>query len=190
MTQRTGFPIQTYSGIFFYPLDPRVEEVRIVDIAHALSQQTRFTGHLKKFYSIAEHSVHVSYLCKPENALNGLMHDATEAYLCDVATPVKRDPRFSFYTEAEDALAEVIIDAFGLTRPLMPEDVRWADKLMVGAEALTLMLHPPIDDWHLKYGKNDEFPVDIIRAYQPRDAATRFMMRFNELTSKQAAKAA
>ena len=52
--------IETYSGKRFYILDPRPQDVDIVDIAHALSLLTRFTGHTREFYSVAQHSVLVS----------------------------------------------------------------------------------------------------------------------------------
>ncbi len=185
VTARNGDYIQTYTGLKFYPLDPRPEEVRIEDIAHALSQQTRFVGHLKRFYSIAEHSVHVSYLCKPENAMAGLMHDATEAYLIDVARPVKRDPRLAFYSIAENALMDVISERFGLPKPMMNDDIKWADNIIIGAEAITLMNQPPVDGWHLKYGAPDEFPVHMIKAWTPRKAKAAFMRRYEELTRNQ-----
>jgi hypothetical protein len=88
---RVGDWIQTYSGRQFWPLDPRVEDVHLEDIAHALSNVCRYTGHVREFYSVAEHSVHVSWSCEPEDALWGLLHDASEAYLADMARPVKQN---------------------------------------------------------------------------------------------------
>src|ERR1017187_10636100 len=76
--------ITTFSGIHFWPLLPNPADIRIEDIAHALSNQCRFAGHAREFYSVAEHSVRVSQLCPPEDALWGLLHDASEAYLTDV----------------------------------------------------------------------------------------------------------
>ena len=69
-----GF-IGTFSGLRFWPLDPNPEKILIDDIAHALAHQCRFGGHASRFYSVAEHSVHVSRLCLPEHALWGLLHD-------------------------------------------------------------------------------------------------------------------
>src|ERR1700677_3623058 len=59
--------IQTCTGRAFYPSDPRPEYIDINDVAHALSMQCRFTGHVKKFYSVAEHSLRVSWLIDQRN---------------------------------------------------------------------------------------------------------------------------
>ena len=87
----------TYTGKEFYPLDPNPADIDIKDIAHALSNCCRFAGHIKSFYSVAQHSVIVSELCEPENALAGLLHDASEAYLSDIARPVKYTEQMEGY---------------------------------------------------------------------------------------------
>ena len=69
----------------------KIDDINIYDIAHALSQICRFTGHTKKFYSVAEHSVRVSYLALGQaNKRYGLMHDAAEAYINDLSTSLKK----------------------------------------------------------------------------------------------------
>src|ERR1035441_7448066 len=83
-----GF-IGTFSGLRFWPLDPDPDKILIEDIAHALAHQCRFGGHASKFYSVAEHSVHVSKLCAPKDALWGLLHDASEAYCGAVWAPAR-----------------------------------------------------------------------------------------------------
>ena len=79
-TSRNGDWLQTFTGKAFFPLDPRPEEMDIFDIAHALSNLCRYGGHCNKFYSVAEHSVLVSILCRlyygEQVALQGLLHDA------------------------------------------------------------------------------------------------------------------
>lgn len=88
----TGPWIQTVSGKRFYLLDPRPEMICLEDIAHALGQLCRFTGHTRQFLSVAEHSVTVSHLLKPFGPaaeLAGLLHDAAEAYIGDVNNPLK-----------------------------------------------------------------------------------------------------
>ena len=144
---RKGDWIQTFSGVHFYSLDPRPEEIRLVDIAHALSMQCRFTGHTSDFYSVAQHSLYVSQICDPVNALWGLLHDASEAYLVDVARPVKLQPEMLAYREAENRLMACITKRFNLLSPTMPPDVHAADQTMLGAEAAALMKATDNSHW-------------------------------------------
>ena len=82
--------MQTHSGVHFHLLRPVADEVRLMDIAHALSRIPRFTGHTHgpHAYSVAQHSVWVAEEVAPEMALVGLLHDAHEAYIGDISTPV------------------------------------------------------------------------------------------------------
>lgn len=82
--------IQTHNRKAFEILNPRPDDITIEDIAHALSNQCRFTGHTKYFYSVAQHSFYASLYVSPRNAIAAFLHDASEAYLCDLATPVKK----------------------------------------------------------------------------------------------------
>lgn len=130
--------IQTFTGRRFWPLDPRAEDIRIEDIAHALSNICRFTGHTLKFYSVAQHSVLVSRIVPPADALWGLLHDASEAYLTDIAKPVKESPAFAEYKLAEDKLARVVAEAFSLPWP-MPASVKKADCVLLATERRDVM---------------------------------------------------
>src|ERR1017187_4953916 len=118
--------ITTFSGIRFWPLLPNPADIRIEDIAHALSNQCRFGGQAREFYSVAEHCVRVSQLCRPEDALWGLLHDASEAYLSDVPAPMKELPEFEAYRAAERSLQRVIAVRFGLA-PEQATSVSQAD---------------------------------------------------------------
>ncbi|HKK06533.1 MAG TPA: hypothetical protein VKA50_11875 [Gammaproteobacteria bacterium] len=81
--------ILTYTGRRVDLLDPDPATIEPEDIAHALSNMCRFNGHCRHFYSVAEHSWHVALLVSRENALQGLMHDAAEAYVADITRPLK-----------------------------------------------------------------------------------------------------
>ena len=105
--------IQTYTGKKFWPLDPRPEDVDIVDIAHALSMQCRFGGHCLRFYSTAEHSVYVSHHCGSA-ALIGLLHDGSEAYLLDMLAPIKE--YMPDYKAAEKRCQAAVYRAFACLR--------------------------------------------------------------------------
>jgi hypothetical protein len=136
--------IVTYTGRWIEPLTPDPDDIAIEDIAHALSNQCRFTGHVKQFYSVAEHSVRVSYLLGENNYSKavqwaGLLHDSSEAYLSDIARPVKRSPEISrFYDAAEEGLMTVIAEKFGFKWP-MQKAVKWADDVLLRSEQRDLM---------------------------------------------------
>ena len=87
--------MQTYTGRKFWPLDPRSEDFDIMDIAHALSLTCRFNGHCLRFYSVAEHSCHVHDAAPERLKTQALLHDAPEAYINDMVSPLKKDmPEF------------------------------------------------------------------------------------------------
>jgi hypothetical protein len=87
--------ILTFTGKKFDLLDPQVEQICIEDIAHALSNQCRFAGHTKHFYSVAQHSIILAENVVKQNEINpalqlrALLHDAAEAYMNDIPAPMK-----------------------------------------------------------------------------------------------------
>jgi hypothetical protein len=176
---RKGDWMQTYTGRQFWPIDPRADEIDIVDIAHALSQQCRFAGHCKTFYSVAEHSWRTSNVCNSENALWGLLHDASEAYLVDLPTPVKHASEMgSAYQVIEDRLMKVIADRFDLPWP-MPEDVKKTDAFMLHWEQRDLMAPPPAP-WA---GQGSVLlPKTKLEPLHPVIAEYLFLKRFCELS--------
>jgi 5'-deoxynucleotidase YfbR-like HD superfamily hydrolase len=169
--------IQTYTGKKMFPLAPRPEDVCIEDIAHALAMQCRFTGHCNFHYSVAQHSVYVSLNC-PKDALHGLLHDASEAYICDLASPLKRSGRFEDYKVIEKNLQDVIYSKFGLTTK-EPATVKAVDIRMLVTEARDLM-SPQHPEWI-----NSVEPYDWhIDQMSPSRAKHFFLQRFYELTDK------
>lgn len=131
--------IETVSGIQFPFIDPQIEHVNIKDIAHALSLNCRFVGQCSQFYSIAEHSWHVARLLDgtPLSVqLAGLLHDGSEAYLTDIASPVKA--HLPDYKVIEDNIHSVIFRKYGLEFPMHPA-VKQADLTMLSTEAHYLM---------------------------------------------------
>ena len=176
--KRKGDWMATQSGRVFWPLDPRAEEVDIHDIAHALGNLCRYGGHSRDFYSVAEHSIHVSRLVPAEHALCGLMHDATEAYLVDMPRPIKAGlPR---YREIEGRLWRVIAAKYRL--PIqMPQCVIDADVAMLFTERDQLLPNAPQEGWGM--GLTTPVVADVtIFGYSPAKAAARFLQRFQELT--------
>ena len=132
-----GDCIRTFTGIYINVFEPKIEDIDIRDIAHALSNQCRFGGHLPQFYSVAQHSLVVSKLLNGSDELVGLLHDASEAYLLDIPSPIKK--KLSNYKEIEDGLMKVISKKFGFEYPLN-ENVKKADAVALQNEWDYVML--------------------------------------------------
>jgi len=133
--------MQTFTGRAFYPLAAEPADVDPADIAHALSLICRYGGHVKTYYSVAEHCVLMSRAVAPENALWALLHDATEAYMGDMIRPLKR--AMPAYAAAEDRLMAVICARFGLD-PACPPEVKAADNRILHDERDALLTAAPL----------------------------------------------
>ncbi len=167
--------IQTYTGRRFWPLNPLPEDIDIVDIAHALSNLCRFNGHTRRFYSVAQHSVLVSVIVPEPLALEGLMHDAAEAYFSDVTRPVK--PHLFGLYEIEDRIHSAIAARLGITDRINPA-IKHADLVMLATERRDLLL-PTVDEWDCLDGITPR--QEQITAWNPETAKQQFLERFEEL---------
>lgn len=174
--ERKGDWAQIYSGKKFWPLDPKPEEVDLKDIAHSLALQCRFNGHCNHFYSIAQHSVLVSKIVHPKQALAALFHDSSEAYTGDIVSPLKKflPPEFK---EIEKAIEEVIFKHFGIKK-VDHYEIKRADKIALFTEMRDVMKEPS-DKW-----EGAEFfephPEKII-PLNPEEAEKEFLERYKEL---------
>lgn len=175
--QRHGDFMQTYTGRKFFPMDPKPNEVCIRDIAHSLSLQCRYAGHCRRFYSVAEHCVHIArWLVGIDRsaALFGLLHDASEAFLIDVPRPVK--PFLSGYRDAEAKVMAAVCQRFGL--PLeMPAAVHEADERIIADELVNLV---PMS-WHARH--TDGLGVTL-QYWSPAEAEEEFLETFKALTGE------
>ncbi len=128
--------ILTHSGIEFDLCKPDPDLIEIEDIAHALSNLCRFTGHTKHFYSVAQHSYLCATLVPQEHQLEALLHDAAEAYIGDVSSPLKA--LLPGYQMIEFNLEQAIRKRFELP-PKKSAWVKEADLMMLAAEKAQLM---------------------------------------------------
>ncbi len=133
--------METRSGNRFYPEDPEGSTYTIDDIAHALSMLCRFAGQGDRFYSVAQHCVEVSRAVgsDPVRRRWGLLHDASEAYVVDMPSPVKHVPAMRPYRELEDRITAAIATTFDLSLP-EPLAIKRADRRLCRAEAEMLGL--------------------------------------------------
>lgn len=93
--------MNVFSGHRIDPLHIKEDDIHLEDIAHALSLICRGNGHIKYFYSVAQHSLNCAKKAKSRGysqhvVLSCLFHDASEAYMSDLITPIKKtDERIS-----------------------------------------------------------------------------------------------
>lgn len=167
----------THSGKKYWPRDPRVEDVCIEDIARGLSMLCRYTGQVQYFYSVAEHSILVSLMVPPELALEGLLHDASEAYCADMNRPLKHG--LTDYKRFERMNEEVIRTKFRLPLTEHPL-VKQADSNILRTEYKTLMRHQlPPEDLVMVPGVYD--PAVRLFCWTPAQAEVAFLNRFDAL---------
>ncbi len=132
------FRIVTFSGRMIDLCNPRPEDVDFADIAHALSNLCRWGGHTSRYYSVAEHCVLVSYLVPKRLAIQGLLHDAHEAYVGDVITPIKvrLGEEYGKIAERWDAAISRRYKVGGLVDP--EPEIKDADLMALSIEYKTL----------------------------------------------------
>lgn len=114
--------IRTFSGQRIYPVGDHaanrtLEKIKLVDIAHHLSQTNRYTGASRFPYTVGLHSLVCCMLAKtrgfgPQSELAALFHDGSEAYLTDLAAPVKDLPEFEPYRKHEAELQDLVVGKF------------------------------------------------------------------------------
>lgn len=144
LKNKTGV-IRTHMGVMFDVRNPQPEQIFIEDIVHALSNQCRFGGHTSVFYSVAEHCIRCKLMAheqanmppklskqqKADSMMSALLHDASEAYLVDIPTPVKI--LLPDYYKIEHKLMQAIAEKFGFTFPLTTQ-VQHIDEIMLQRE--------------------------------------------------------
>lgn len=177
-SDEVGYGITMADGGRLTILDPDPAVIRPTVIAHSLSNLCRWTGHVRTFYSVAQHCVLVSQIVPPELALQGLLHDASEAFIGDVSRPLKvllDELAPGVLRGIEERLHEAVADAFDSGYPHHPL-VKEADNLALATECRDIL--PPPDD--PRFGLPDPLP-ERIHALGPDEARRLWLDRFEEL---------
>jgi hypothetical protein len=159
-----GNKMRTYTGKYIDVFNMNINDIDIVDIAHSLSLSSRWNGHTKEHYSIAEHSIWMAENAETlEEKLECLIHDATEAYIVDVPTPIKR--RLPQYVEVEEKLNEIICKKFDVKFPFS-KNLKKLDRKALEFE------------WNNKVLNNN------FKSLSHQEAEYRFLELFYEITNE------
>ena len=173
----------TCSGKSYDFLDPKTEQIDLHDIAQALSMTCRYNGHSSFFYSVAEHSVLVSRLIEsyePAYAFEALMHDAAEAYVGDVVSPLKG--LLPDFQAIELLCEEVTEQKFGLALDWR-EKTKAADRLAYKIERRHLFPH--LVDGHPEWEVPEQYRTTKLKCLYPEGARALFLARYHELKGAQ-----
>lgn len=178
--------LQTRSGRRVDLLGPSVSQIDFGDIANALSHINRFTGHTFGRYSVAQHCcLGADYLKLTGHsaltALGFLLHDAHEAYLGDIATPIAAAVcDVSALRAAKVQIDHCIQIAAGV---VIPHDIksliREIDLCMCRTERDALMAAPP-EPWADEIENAALLPI-VIKSWDPLRAHREWFARFNRL---------
>lgn len=183
--------IRTASGALVDLMNPQPSDIDFRDIAHALSQICRFTGHTAFFYSVGQHSLQMVDIVSKQAEPYALLHDAKEAFIQDLSTPMKNalDQKIEYGAQSYRAIDETfdaaIFIAAGLQYPMPPdiaEEIKEADALLLAAEQIKLMHSADVlcncgDLWK----QINPQPMSEVR-HAFGNACQRLLPRFNAMT--------
>lgn len=173
--------IQTYTGKKFSFIDPQPESIDIIDIAHSLANQCRFTGHTCSFISIAQHSIHVADLCPEKLAGQGFAHDFSESVLGDITRPLKfylAETFGSKFTKFIKKIEQVFALKFGFPYPF-DKEIKFFDLVALATEKRDLMSREP-EPW-IELPRPDREEIITVG---PESAKGMFLKRYRELKAE------
>jgi uncharacterized protein len=175
--------IQTYTGKRVDVFRPSFLDIDILDIAHSLSLLNRFNGHVDRGYSVGEHSVFVSYIVNPKYALKGLLHDATECYIGDCVSPLKK--LLAEYQIIEERIWIEVCKKFNLSMSKRSDRaVKVADEIALMTEAKSFGVTLTTKRIHDRIR-----PLDIlIKPLTAKKSERLFLQRFRELWNENLSK--
>lgn len=169
--------LATHGGRFVSLHTPDPATIALDDIAHGLAAICRFSGQTRTFYSVAQHSLMVAMLVPPRLRLHALLHDATEAYLQDIPSPLKA--LLPDYVVIEKRLDAAILSSFGLPELSSRDhaEVKHADLVAVGVEMRDLFDGTHLDPYRAQLPKLPR-GMEIHRCLTPHAAKQAFLAAY------------
>jgi uncharacterized protein len=161
----TTTTILTYTGVAFDLLDPKPEDVKLSDLLVPMSGILRFNAHLARSVNLLQHSKLVFDLVGWKAKPYALLHDAHEAYIGDIATPVVKalfspGDLWTPLDTLKQRLDGVLYDAFGMDWPLdeIEAEITEADRMALSIERQAFADPGPEELW---IGLPDPLPLDV-----------------------------
>lgn len=181
--------MQTYSGGQFFYKEGQPKSVSIIDIARSLSRLPRFLGHTSQYLSVAEHSMAVAQLLEfgggsQRLQLLGLLHDAHEAYLGDIPSPLSHFLRDSYGVDLsafKHHLQREILDSLGIAAVAPDEE---AAIMKADMQALTIERRLVMNSnhrWHVDGVIVPEYGAGLYGYWQHDDAFGLFERHYDRL---------
>lgn len=154
------------SNRLFWPLEPRVEDIRIEDIAQGLANECRFANQIPHHYPVAWHCVALSNVVPSHLRKWALIHDAAEAYLIDFPRPIKNiEPFKTVYQEAETRLMKEVAKFFNMEENEVPEELEFYDSAMGAAELMYVFKHG-IGEAKVRLAELDSKVIEEAKTYK------------------------
>jgi hypothetical protein len=168
------------SGEILDIFNPNPINIDLIDIGWGLANQIRFGGQCLFPYSVGQHSVLLSRMVPEHLAAVALMHDAAEAYVGDIITPLKKlMPEFEV---AEHKILRVVFEKFStFYHPLdfgLMEEFKTYDLQICWHEANTLQ---PYQTWTKDREVCPEIKSHRILQWTPEETRRAFFERADEL---------
>lgn len=188
MSIDSGEWIETWTGRRIFPMALRPEDVCLEDVAWALSNKCRYSGHCL-FYSVAEHSLHLANWSQdkkhpPEVVFNFLMHDAAEAYLPDVPSTIK--PLFPELSETEDRILKTIFKSLHIPFILDESEVKGRVKeadMRIRIDERIMIMPNSSRNWGSIYKALRPLGIKV-KCWKPKVARDMFISRFKEINDE------
>lgn len=168
--------MEMLNGQMFNYNDPDVSSIDIQLVADVLSRNCRFAGHVKHFYSIAQHAVNVSLIVALGHEKEALLHDTSEFVTNDMVTPLKA--MMPDFRVVEHRIESRLCAHFGVPHPMSPA-VKLADLQMLRIERAHLRPNDRSTWKHLEGVPVSSFEqLAIMDELSPREASDLFMKRW------------
>lgn len=183
--------VNTYSGKEMSLVNPKVEDVSLLDISYTLANIKRWNATTP--FTVAQHSLLVEEIVRLNGGSNkerllALLHDSAEAYIGDMPKPLKDLDVNSLFLKTEALIEDVIRQAFQLEEfnSMFTDRIRQADALSAKLEAYKYKTSSKNFNTELTPEETQKYKdlLSYIHIENHIDVANKFQLKVKELLSK------